>query len=88
MTTYGNRIDKVGNMIWSQFSTKVLQINLLDIDDWDRIRVKQYSKENLSWEQNSSLYNQIYTWYYQSKIYNSKRKERRIFNFLKNDKKI
>ena len=55
-------------MVWSQFSIKVLQITILDIDDWDRIRVNQYSKENSSLEQNSSLHNQIYTWYYQSKI--------------------
>ena len=55
-------------MVWSQFSTKVLQITVLDIDDWDRIRVNQYSKGNSSLEQNSSLHNQIYTWYYQSKI--------------------
>ena len=58
---YGNRIDKLGKMAWSQFSTKVLQITILDIDDWDRIRVNQYSKENPSLEQNSSLHNQIYT---------------------------
>ena len=55
-------------MVWSQFSTKVLQITILDIDDWDWIRVNQYSKENSFLEQNSSLQNQIYTWYYQSKI--------------------
>ena len=59
--TYGNRIDKLGKMLWSQFSTKVLQITILDIDDWDKIRVDQYSKENLSLEQNSSLHNQIST---------------------------
>ena len=66
--TYGNRVNKLGKMEWSQFSSKVLQITILDIDDWDRIRVNQYSKENSSLEQNSSLHNQIYTWYYQSKI--------------------
>ena len=54
-------------MIWSQFSTKVLQITVLDIYGWDRIRVNQYSKENSSLEQNSSLHNQIYTWHYQSR---------------------
>ena len=59
--TYGNRIDKLGKMLWSQFSTKVLQITILDIDNWDKIRVDQYSKENLSLEQNSSLHNQIST---------------------------
>ena len=48
-------------MVWSQFSTKVLQITVLDIDDWDRIRVNQISKENSSLEQNSSFHNQIYT---------------------------
>ena len=58
--TYGTRIDKL-KMAWPQFSTKVLQITILNIDDWDRLRVNQYSKENSSLEQNSSLYNQIYT---------------------------
>ena len=48
-------------MAWSQFSIKVLQITILDIDDWDKIRVNQYSKENFSLEQNSSLHNQIHT---------------------------
>ena len=43
--TYGNRIDKL-TMVWPQFSTKVLQITILNIDDWDRLRVNQYSKEN------------------------------------------
>ena len=57
--TYGNRIDKLGKMVWSQFSTKVLQKTVLDINDWDKIRVSQYSKENPSLEQNSSLHNQI-----------------------------
>ena len=65
MGTYGTRIDKQGKMVWSQFST--IQITILDIDDWDRIRVNQYSKEGPSLEHNSSLHNQIYTWYYQSK---------------------
>ena len=36
---YENRIDKLGKMVWSQFSTEVLQITILDIDDSDRIRV-------------------------------------------------
>ena len=30
--TYGNRIDELGKMIWSQFSTKVLTITMLDIN--------------------------------------------------------
>ena len=68
MGTYGNRIDKLGKMVWSQFSTKVLQVIILDTDDCDRIRFNQYSKENSSSEQKSSLHDQIYTWYYQSKI--------------------
>ena len=59
--TYGNRIDKLGKMVWSQFSTKVLQVIILDTDDWDRIRFNQYSKGNSSSEQKSSLHNQIYT---------------------------
>ena len=58
--TYGNRIDKLRKMVWSQFSTEMLQITILGIDDWDRIRVNQYSKENSSLEQNSFLHNQIY----------------------------
>ena len=37
--TYGNRIDKLGKMVWPQFTTKVLQITILDIDDCDKIRV-------------------------------------------------
>ena len=48
-------------MIWSQFSTKVLQMTIHDIDDWDRIRANQYSKENSSLEQNSFLHNEIYS---------------------------
>ena len=60
--------DKLGKMVLSQFSSKVLQITILDIDDWDGIKVNQYSKENSSLEHNSSLHNQIYTWHYQSKI--------------------
>ena len=48
-----------GKMIWSQFSTKVLQRTILDINDWDRSNF-QYSKENSSLEQNSSLHNQIH----------------------------
>ena len=67
MGTYGNKIDKIGRMVWSKVSTEVLQITIPDIYDWDRIRVNQYSKENPALEQNSSLHNQIYTWHYQSK---------------------
>ena len=37
--TSGNRIDKLGEIVWSQFSVKVLQITILNIDDWDRIRI-------------------------------------------------
>ena len=68
MITYGNRIDKLEKIVWWKFSTKVLQITILDINDWDGIRVNQNSKENSSLKQNSFLHNQIYTWYYQSKI--------------------
>ena len=42
-------------------------VTILDIDNWDRVRVNQYSQENSSLEQNSLLHNQIYTWYYQFK---------------------
>ena len=45
--TYGNRIDKLEKMIWSQFSTKVLQIAILDIDDRDRISVNIQMKIDL-----------------------------------------
>ena len=45
--TYGNKIDKLGKMVWSQFSTKVLRITVLDIDDWDRIRVNIQKKIHL-----------------------------------------
>ena len=45
---YGNRIDKLR------------KITIFDIDDQDRMKANQYSKENSSAEQNSSLYNQIY----------------------------
>ena len=41
---YGNKIDKLGNMVWSRFSTEVLQITILDIDDWDKIRVNIQKK--------------------------------------------
>ena len=43
-------------------------MTILDIDDWDRTKVYQRSNKNSSLEQNSSLHNQIYTLYYQSKI--------------------
>ena len=45
--TYGNRIDKLEKMIWFQFSTKVLQIAILDIDDRDRISVNIQIKIHL-----------------------------------------
>ena len=38
-TYHGNRIDKLGKMIWPQYYTKVLQITILDVNDWDRINV-------------------------------------------------
>ena len=41
-------------------STKVLQITILDIIDWNRIQKYQYSTENSCFEQNSSLKNQIH----------------------------
>ena len=31
-----NRIDKLGKMIWSQFFTKVLQMIILEIKDWEK----------------------------------------------------
>ena len=43
-------------MIWSQFSTKVLQISIIDIKD----KHCQYSKENLSLEQNLYIHNQMH----------------------------
>ena len=38
---YGNRIDKLGKMVWYQFSTIVLQITILGIGDWHRTRAKR-----------------------------------------------
>ena len=46
-------------MIWSQFTTKVLQINI-DINEWDKIYKCKYSKENSSLEQNLYLHNQMH----------------------------
>ena len=56
MITYGNRIDKLEKIVWWKFSTKVLPITILDINDWDGIRVNQNSKENSSLKQNSFLH--------------------------------
>ena len=47
VSKHANRIDKLGKMVWSQFSTKLLQITILDIDDWDRIRVNIKKKIHL-----------------------------------------
>ena len=44
---YGNRTDKLGKMAWSEFSTKALHKTILDIDDWDRIRVNIQKKIHL-----------------------------------------
>ena len=41
--------------MWSQFSTKVLQIIILDIKDWEKNKC-QYSKENSSLEQRNYIY--------------------------------
>ena len=46
-------------MIWFQFSTKVLQITIFDIKDWDKNKC-QYSKENSSLEQRIYLHNQMH----------------------------
>ena len=45
--TYGNRIDKLGKMIWPQFSTKILQITFLDTNDGNRISVNIQKKIHL-----------------------------------------
>ena len=45
--------------MWSQLSTKVLQITILDIKDWDKNKC-QYSKENSSLEQRIYLHNQMH----------------------------
>ena len=45
--TYGNTIVKLGKMIWSQFPTKVLQRTILDINNWNRIRVNIQNKIHL-----------------------------------------
>ena len=48
-------------MIWSQFSTKVLhlQMTILEIKDWDKNKC-QYSKEDSSLEQRIYLRNKIH----------------------------
>ena len=53
----GNRIDKLGKMIyiWSQFFIKVLQIIILDIKEWDKNKCR-YSKENSSLQQRIYIY--------------------------------
>ena len=53
-----NRIDKVGKMACSRFSTKVSQMTILDISNWDRINVN--IQKNSSLEQNSSLHIQTH----------------------------
>ena len=45
--TYGNKINKLGKMVWSKFSTKLLRITVFDIDDWNRIRVNIQKKIHL-----------------------------------------
>ena len=50
-TYHGNKIDKLGKMIWPQFSTKVLQV-------WLGQDKCHYTKKR-SLEQSSSLHNQI-----------------------------
>ena len=34
-------------MVWFQFSTKVLQITIVDIDDWGRMRINIKKKIHL-----------------------------------------
>ena len=60
-------------MIWSQFSTKVLQITILDIKDWDKNKC-WYSTENSSLEQNLYLHNQMHDFNQNT----SKRKEEKF----------
>ena len=55
--TYGNRIDKLEKMVWPHSWYW-----------WLGSDEGQYLSENSSLEQDSSLHNQIYTWYYQSRI--------------------
>ena len=59
---------------------------ILDINDWNRISVNIKKKKKSSLEQNLSLHNQTYTWYYQSKYL--KKEEKKNLNALKNDKTI
>ena len=46
-------------MAWSQFSTKVLQMTILEIKDWDKNKW-QYPKENPSLEQRIYLHNKMH----------------------------
>ena len=73
-------------MIWCQFSTKVLQITILDTKDWDKNKC-QYSKENSSLEQRIYIY--IIKCIISIKI--PKKEGRKILNFsqeLQKDKRF
>ena len=73
-------------MIWSQFSSKVLQITILDIKDWDKNKC-QFSKENSFLEQR--IYISINKCMISVKIHQKGRKK--ILNFsqgLQKDKSL
>ena len=63
-------------MILPQFSTKILQMTILEIKDWDK-NTCQYSKENLSLEKRIFLHNKMHD--FQSKYL--KKEGRKILNF-------
>ena len=42
--TYRNKIVKVGKMIFSKFSAKVLAKTIFDVNYWDRVNVSVQSK--------------------------------------------
>ena len=42
VVNYGNRTDKLGKMVWSEFSAKALHKTILGIGDWDRIPLSYF----------------------------------------------
>ena len=63
-------------MIWSQFSTKVFQITILETKDWDKNKY-QYSKENSSLEHRIHIHDKMHDFDQNT----SKKKEKKILNF-------
>ena len=62
-------------MIWSQISTKVFQITILETKAWDKNKC-QYSKENSSLEQRIHSHDKMHDFDQNT----SKRKEEKFFS--------